>query len=188
MRPYTSIDIETTGLNSETCKILEIGAVIDNWVTPVEKLPSFHCYVLNREPLVGEAYAFSMHPTILRRIATREKGFTYLYPYHVAIEFKLWLERHEIDLTEKYLDIAGKNFGSFDNQFLKKLPDWKNFIKSRNRIIDPGNLYWNPKIDNGLPSMETCMERAGIPGKVTHSALEDALIVVKLIRHLYQRS
>ena len=40
---------------------------------------------------------------------------------------------------------------------------------------------WLPT-DDKLPNSKTCYERAGIGGKVAHTALEDALAVVQLIR------
>ena len=46
--PYVSIDIETTGLDPETCQTLEIGAVFDNWTLPIRELPTFHCYVVHQ--------------------------------------------------------------------------------------------------------------------------------------------
>ena len=38
---YISIDLETTGLSSETCEVIEFGAVLDDLTTlqPIESLP-----------------------------------------------------------------------------------------------------------------------------------------------------
>lgn len=182
-KPYISIDIETTGLDPDTCQILEIGAVIDNWILPIKELPRFQCYIVD-EPVTGSHYALSMHPKILRRIANREPGFSYAERSLVTDVFLYWLKRHGIDPRREHITPAGKNYASFDKQFLDKLPDWKEIIKSNHRCIDPGNLYWHPEKDWGLPSTEVCMERAGITGEVTHTAVEDALIVVKLIRNI----
>ena len=33
--PYVSIDIEPTGLDPDTCQVLEVGAVADDWVKPI---------------------------------------------------------------------------------------------------------------------------------------------------------
>lgn len=187
MKPYVSIDIETTGLNPEHHQILEIGAVIDDWLTPVVKLPHFHCYVDNGDTLVGSPYALSMHPTILRRIATREGDYQYLYPQDVAPAFARWLEMYGILPRLRHLTVGGKNFASFDRQFLRRLPGWDEMVPMQHRSIDPGNLYWNPLLDaRGLPDAKTCMERAGIHGKVEHTAVADALVVVKLIRRWHK--
>ncbi len=183
MKKYISIDIETTGLDPATCQILEVGAVIDDWKTPVKELPTFHCYVDNGDLLHGSPYALSMHPKILRRIATKEEGYNYLEPNSVAGWFLDWLMAHDINPDKHHITAAGKNFASFDRQFLKRLPDWEEFVRTQHRSIDPGNLYWDPAVDErGLPSMKTCKERAGIPGEIAHTAVEDALDVVKLVR------
>jgi DNA polymerase III epsilon subunit-like protein len=181
-RPYVSIDIETTGLDPSHDQILEIGAVLDTWDRPVEDLPRFHCYVAH-EHVQGSPYALSMHPTILRRIATKEKGYDYLGPGNVADAFLYWLLDEKINPQCPRITCAGKNFGSFDRQFLTRLPDWDGTIPMQHRSIDPGNLYWDPRIDRGLPDLKTCMGRAGIGGEVAHTAVEDALVVVKLIRN-----
>ncbi len=50
------------------------------------------------------------------------------------------------------------------------------------RAIDPGMLYWQPG-DFKVPSMATCMQRAGRGiAAVKHEALEDAREVIRLVR------
>lgn len=78
--------------------------------------------------------------------------------------------------------VAGKNFASFDDKFLRMLPHFDEHIKYVHRVIDPAMLYWNPMVDQRPPDTKTCMERAGLKGEVTHTALGDALVVAKLIR------
>jgi DNA polymerase III epsilon subunit-like protein len=180
---YVSIDIETTGLNPENCQILEIGAVIDDGTTPIEDCPTFHCYI-DHCLLLGESYALSMHPTILRRIATHEEGYTYLQSWEVATRFRDFLKEHGLDSENEKVFVAGKNYASFDARFLAKLTNWDKHIKTHHRILDPAALYWQPDIDGvQLPDTKTCMERAGIDGEVAHTAIEDAQMVVRLIRH-----
>jgi DNA polymerase III epsilon subunit-like protein len=195
MKPYCSIDIETTGLDRDNHMILEIGAVLDDWVSSVETLPKFRCYVDNGPLIQGSPYALSMHPKIFRYIATNGKerepdqeGIAIIKVKHVAQEFLTWLQRWNMKPCTRHLTAAGKNFAGFDQQFLRRLPRWEEFIPTQHRVIDPGNLYWDPRIDgNGLPNLKTCMERAGIPGTVAHTALEDAIVVVKLIRIWFKR-
>lgn len=179
MNKYVSIDIKTTGLDEDTCQVLSVGAVIDDWKSPVEELPMFHCYVDNN-PIVGAAYALSMHPKILRAIATDETEVPIYAPGEVTAAFRNWLTRYR-HLYQASIVPAGKNFGSFDRQFLKRLPNWN--IPMKHRSINPGNLYFDPIVDDGPPDTETCMARAGILGEVAHTALEDAVIVVRLIRY-----
>lgn len=179
---YVSIDIATTGLNPENCQVLEIGAVIDDGVTPIEDCPTFHCYV-DHNLILGEPFAVSMHPTILRRIATHEEGYTYLQSWEVSTRFRDFLKAHGLDPENEKIVVAGKNFASFDARFLRELTGWEKYIKVRHRILDPAALYWQPEIDGvELPDTMTCMRRAGISGEVAHTAVEDATMVVRLIR------
>jgi len=183
MNPYVSIDIETTGLDPDTCQVLSIGAVIDDGKSPIEELPTFHCYVDNGV-IRGEPYALSMHPKILRAIATGETEVWIFKPNEVATDFQMWLDRHDMASYAPKAKIvpAGKNFDSFDRQFLRRLPNWEQYIRLKHRSIDPGNLYFQPS-DDGPPDTKECMQRAGITGEVAHTALEDAVVVVKLIRY-----
>jgi DNA polymerase III epsilon subunit-like protein len=80
------------------------------------------------------------------------------------------------------LTAAGKNFASFDRQFLKRLPRFEQVVRLRHRTLDPAVLYWHPLEDEELPSSKTCYERAGLDNKVAHTAVEDALAVVRLVR------
>ena len=180
--PYVSIDIETTGLNPENCQVLEIGAVIDDGTTPIEDCPTFHCYV-DHCLILGESYALSMHPMILRRIATKEEGYTYLQSWEVATRFRDFLKEHGLDSENEKVFVAGKNYAAFDARFLRKLTNWDKHVQVHHRILDPAALYWQPEIDGvKLPDTKTCMERAGISGAVAHTAVEDAQVVVHLIR------
>lgn len=72
------------------------------------------------------------------------------------------------------INVAGKNFGTFDKLFLEKLPRWKQLIKVRQRILDPAILHCMWSFDEKLPSLNECKVRSGIRGQVTHNALEDA--------------
>lgn len=180
--PYVSIDIETTGLNPSICQILEIGAVFENWAAPVHELNVFNCYVKN-VPVIGEPYALSMphNEEILRTIATGDTDIPIMLPHQVSHALRVWLANDCGCRPGERFTPAGKNFGSFDLQFLKNLPGWSDHVKLRHRVIDPGMLYWEPG-DLTVPDMKTCMGRAGREGVVTHNAVEDAREVIRLIR------
>lgn len=189
--PWISIDTETTGLEADWCQVLEIGAVLEDWSSPVEELKRFHCYVYQPDDrYVGQPYALQLNARILKRIAEREQSandeFLFLTPNEVAFEFAMWV-RDICGLphpNERAFIPGGKNFGGFDRAFLKKLPGWDN-IKMRHRAIDPGMLFWNPDIDQEPPSTETCMKRAGLDPTVKHEAIADAEVVIKLVRYAY---
>ena len=83
------------------------------------------------------------------------------------------------------LNVAGKNFGTFDKLFLQELPWWQKLIRTRQRVLDPAILMVDWKNDTSLPNLTTCKERAGVEGIVTHNALEDAWDVIEVLRKFY---
>lgn len=184
---FVSIDIETTGLDPETCQIIEIGAVINDWLEPSHQPPTFHCYI-KQDMYTGSPFALSMHTNIFRRIATEDEGYDYWYPREAAKQLGQWMEEngaYQIDPKkpdrEARAVVAGKNFGMFDDRFLRRLPHYDGWVKYHHRLIDPAMLYWDPLTDMVPPSLKVCMQRAGIVDEITHTALEDALVVAKLI-------
>ena len=174
--PYVSIDLETTGLNPDCCQILEVGAVYDDWSKPLKELPVFHRYVVHHA-YRGQPYALAMNADILRRLSGVTSGEDFCRPEDIGDQFEFWLASCGWD-TKKPITPAGKNFSSFDLPFLKMV----GFPTLKHRSIDPAMMYWLPLEDEKLPDMKTCMERAGIVGAVAHTAVEDALVVVQLIR------
>jgi len=87
------------------------------------------------------------------------------------------------ELAHNKITAAGKNFSSFDLPFLKKIGTFP----FQHRALDPAVLYYRPLEDEGLPDTKTCMERAGMDGKVAHTAVEDAKAVVQLIRYAFSQ-
>ena len=175
---YVSIDIETTGLDPETCQILEIGAVWDDWTKSIHELPTYHQLICHTE-YRGSAYALAMNATLLKQLADNGK-LQWLKPSQVTDSFAAWLKSCGWD-GKTALTPAGKNFASFDRQFLKRLPRFEQVVKLRHRALDPAVLWWQAD-DEKLPDSKTCYKRAGLDGEVAHTAVEDALAVVRLVR------
>jgi hypothetical protein len=171
---YVSIDIETTGLDPMMCQVIEVGAVYDNWVDPISELRTFHA-VLKWPIIYGEPHALAMNAALLRRM---EGGHT-IEPCELGEDFHYWL----LDVCLDPFDVqaAGKNFSSFDMPFLYGVPNFKEKVHFRHRVIDPAILFWLPE-DESLPGSKTCYERADMDTHIAHTALEDALAVVRLIR------
>lgn len=188
---YVSIDIETTGLNPETCQIIEFAAVADDLrvQSPLQSLPTFQTYV-HHPVYTGEPYALGMHQKIFQKLARGNQEDRFTTPDLLFRKFFDWLKG--IGYTPEVscdgnscgqqikINVGGKNFANFDKRFLEKLPN--NLVKFNHRIIDPCMLYFNPDKDDVLPSTEECMKRAGVIGTVAHTALEDALVVCSLLR------
>ncbi len=79
------------------------------------------------------------------------------------------------------INVAGKNVASFDIPFLEALPGWKGFINFRRRTIDPAILCVH-KSDKHLPDLKECLTRCNIVKKVSHTAVDDALDIIQIIR------
>jgi oligoribonuclease len=183
---YVSIDIETTGLDPETCQIVELAAVIEDTKDQIEieKLPCFHCYVLPEKGnlYTGQPYALFMHSEIFRKIERREHPHLYFYPGEIVKNFKKFCDDNKLKFP---INVAGKNFGCFDHQFLlRQAHGWKD-LKVRHRFIDPATLYFE-KDDEAIPGTELCLKRAGFDPKTAHTAKEDAIAVIQLLRKKFQ--
>lgn len=185
---YVSIDIETCGLDPVNSSILEAAFVIEdtNKNTPIENLPYFHIYFLpeNGKFYKGEPYALSMHSEIFKRIAKLDPAYSYSYPINFGELFAQFLSKNdfrEMELGKIAINVAGKNFGSFDLQFFNNQTDLNKYVKIRSRIIDPAILFLQPE-DNVLPGLDLCKQRAGLNNKVSHNALDDARDIISIIR------
>ena len=194
---YISIDIETTGLDPETCQILQIGAVIEDTKNPkpIDELPRFQC-IIEHDAYSGQPTAIAMNHWLFEILAGLEKQkdgdsrLEYRKAHKitpvgmVAKAFSLWLMSNGINSESGPIQInaAGKNFASFDKKFIEKLPGWNNLIRIRQRILDPAALVIDWEADETLPSLNVCMKRLGVSGEVTHDAVQDALDVIRVIR------
>lgn len=179
---YVSLDLETTGLDAETCQIIEFGAVIDDTAQPLDedeaRETGFHKFV--RHPIYqGTPFALAMNHDIFTILAANEHDHI-LDAVYLAEDFREWLGENDFCLGRGVV-MAGKNFAGFDKPFLLKLPHFKELVQFHHRSLDPGSM-WVRSDDHEVPSTEECMRRAGVPGTVAHTAIEDAIMVCRLIR------
>lgn len=177
-----SIDIETTGLDPQKCDILQIGACIFDLLEPFErvKCPKLLLYVntllthWEQQAVVSNAKIVA--DMMQRKMRNDPDVVTYA---DVVPDFRYWLNtngvRQDIGFT-----VTGKNFMGFDQQFLcSKVPNWADGIRIKHRSIDIASHFWQPG-DAALPTLQMCLERAGINTVVSHTALDDALDVAEL--------
>jgi len=192
---YVSIDIETTGTNPIAHDIIEFAAVIDEIGSQkqLDKLPIFHKFIKKPSPYICDAEAIIMHQRIFEKLSSKDEDEDTIFIEDLMYSFGNFLENNGIS-SNKYgttiINVAGKNFGVFDYQFLKeKIPanQWNN-ISFRHRFIDPSILYHEDE-DNCLPDLKTCVQRMHreIGGSnfewKNHNAVDDAIQIVRLIRH-----
>ena len=198
---YVSIDIETTGLDLETCQVLSIGAVIEDTrnTKPLNELPIFHGVIVS-EHISGQPYGINMNKDLIEDIVYYQtsndserfdleklKGVKFYKKDTIVKAFYDFLLENGIepDGDVVHITAAGKNFATFDLKFLERLPRWKQWIRVRQRIIDPSILFTDWDNDESLPGLSKCKERCGLPPEVAHDAVEDAMDVISLLRSEY---
>lgn len=192
---YVAIDLETTGIYPGKNEIIEIGAVIEDMVTPVEQLPVYHKYVVKEYGnYLCNPTAIVMNIEIIKKlneydwripIDDPQQKHPFIKSENLVDDFLRWLLQYGIVKSVEApgaFTAGGKNFATFDADFLKALPHGKN-IRFRKRVVDPAQLYLIPEVDNELPDLQTCLDRAGINKTVLHTAVEDSIDVIKLVRH-----
>jgi hypothetical protein len=202
IRPYLSLDLETTGLNVEKVQILQVGMVIDDGISPIEHLQKISFFVKNDVLTYGEDYAIGMNAWIFQELM--KKADERKYPalglndtfaeIAKAIQLTSQLAKaFEInngkERPNQRVQIAGKNAGVFDWPIVlnnhRRSPTTSGFLEDvlkrvDHKFIDVGDLYYT---DFGMnPGFDKIQELIGQP-KITHDALGDALAVVIAIRH-----
>jgi len=192
---FVSIDLETTGLDPLTDQILQVGLCVGDTQTHT-LLGSIHWNVLPPKGRVhGDVFAMSMNAGILKEI---KEGVNCVPMEKIPETIAKWLVgqfgfSHDKDKRVKIpgtgvdviplspVTVAGKNFGSFDLQFIKATwPAFGELIPIRHRILDVGSL-WLEADDLAVPDLKTCLKRAGIMKEVAHNAQEDAEDVARCV-------
>lgn len=184
------VDVETTGLNVWRHQILEFAAVLEDWTTPIDMLPTFHAYVKHDE-IIGDPFALRMNRTLIDYIYYDETCVSQR-PEEVAGLFAEWLYNQGFRPQDKdhliHINLGGKNVARFDLPFIENdLRGWSSLIKPAHRILDPGSLYFNPRTDAKLPDLKTCLEKAGMPKEVEHRAFADCYDTIRVARKFYAR-
>lgn len=198
---YVSLDLETTGLDPLRDQILQLAMVIDDLENPkpLSELPKLNL-LIQHDRIEGNCIALDMNASLIKKLAGKEEvevgmlvsnmsrisgGFykddtgAIVHTNNPVLDFLY--TNFKDDLNLKKITVAGKNVTGFDIPFLPKtISSLFSF-----RAIDVGSMYVYPT-DTMVPSMSTCLERAGLPTTVTHYALDDALQVVELIRHYFK--
>jgi len=200
---YFVIDIETTGLDQEVCDIIQFSAIYEDPEKQLsfEEIPKFN-RLIKQETYVGQAYALWLNSEILLKLSKYKNGWTdeekikseIVTSYESLFDdFEWWvrdvLEKHGSESV--HINCAGKNFASFDLQFIKQHKPENYAIRFRHKILDPAILYVNDE-DETLPGLEICLERAGVKREIqkdgsiiSHDALLDNWDVIQLFRNKY---
>lgn len=199
----------------EDLEIIEFGAVIEDTNDPRswDDIPKFN-KIIRHNQYSGGAFAINMNARIFEILANREtfrgeqkelydkeneiikledlakEFYDFLFPHFGNIDGNDEFEKALSD-ANKYsqapltITPAGKNFDSFDRKFIDLIPKWSNYIRLRNRTIDPTTPYIDWHNDEQPPGLGKCLERAGIMKSVSHKAVEDCWDTIEVIRKEY---
>jgi|DEB19_MinimDraft_2_1074335.scaffolds.fasta_scaffold02147_8 DNA polymerase III epsilon subunit-like protein len=118
---YISIDIETTGLDSETNQILSIGAVIEDTLNPLpfEQLPKFHA-VIKRESVYGSIFALNLNKDLIQAMKDYSEAKTDEFKQEIEESFGAKFY-HEDEVVEALYHFCYRNgLVPFDPNFLNK--------------------------------------------------------------------
>ncbi len=192
---YASIDIETLGLDENKHKIIEVGVVLDNHLHRIDystindyvkELPYYHCYI-RYDSYDGSVKALKMNEDIIKHIQD-EASENIINEDQLAAELDMFFRTNliiDVNAKQPKIMAAGKNFAGFDKQFLKRVPNVKQVLDEWfiHRTLDPAMYFFNPNVDDKLPNLKQCLERANFKDVVNHRALEDAYDVIRCLRY-----
>lgn len=173
---YIAFDIETTGLDPKKHQVLEMAAVLEteDKNIPVKELPLWHV-TFKFDTVCIDPELVEMHKDLLTGV---RKGTTKHYRNLPAMfaedSFREWLGVDKYQIHTK--NFAGKNLQGFDFRFVP----WVQRYAHR-RVLDPAILYAELG-DVVLPNLVECKKRAGLSEHVSHSAVDDARDIVRLLR------
>jgi oligoribonuclease (3'-5' exoribonuclease) len=179
MRTYISIDIETSGLDPETCQVLEIGAVLNDPNKPIRECPTFRACVKHPEGIHGTPRALQMNARLIEEIANGGGEWA----VNIGGLFQKWLRQH-MTPGDQCLHALGLNVGTFDLVFLNKLHNWPEWL-FHYRSLDVNSMYAEPE---GMPStgarQKTIASQLNLPGK-PHEAVYDAQVALAMARRTW---
>jgi oligoribonuclease (3'-5' exoribonuclease) len=171
---YIALDIETTGLDPSTCQVLEIAMIADVQTLAVCDCPVFHAIIEPEGPIVGEPCALAMNAVLLRKIG---EGVSERLSV-ILRRLDIWLDHNT---TSGLSTLLGKNVGSFDWQFVKRLEGFPRYRFSH-RFLDVGSMYAKSSgVQSQAELAKQVVNTCSIPGK-EHEAVYDARVSLALAR------
>jgi oligoribonuclease (3'-5' exoribonuclease) len=192
MRPYISLDIETAGLDIDST-ILEIGLVLDSGDgTPLESLQTLRAHPAFDYIEKANPVALNINRDLLAELAKNPgQPIKQIFPQIEAVFERAgdlafsWDEANSKAKPSRRVQVAGKNVASFDLPRLRhQFPCLDRLFNKtlQHRTLDVGSMYASRF--GYTPSLQEILDLISDNKTVAHTAVEDALDVVRAIRAL----
>jgi oligoribonuclease len=127
---YLSIDIETTGIDSDNCQILSLGVVIEDTENqkPIDELPSLHL-IIDRERIEGEIFALNLNKDLIELILSFQQARKEGKKINADADM-IFCEEHEVvnylfdflDKNDMLKDGQKSGYGSFRDGLWRSSP------------------------------------------------------------------
>ena len=153
---------------------------------PVEELPTFRRTIYHKR-ISGSTEALRMNFALIMSADRNREFQSHVDDIELVDQFRVWLINNGFYKDQSTIEFvaAGKNFSGFDLQFLKRIPSWGINVRPRHRVLDPAILYFDSLYDEVPPSLSICLKRAGLDPFVKHDAVDDAMNVIRVLRHAF---
>jgi len=194
---FISLDIETTSLNKEKGKILELGMIKFDINEDAKELN-----IINKLRLVfiGSFYAdcsaiaLNMNANLIKEIAEIEleiknntplrKENTCYIPNEGVSNHNLLCNTIKTFIGNEKVTFVGKNLANFDIPYIKNTLNIDLYKYSSHRVLDISPMFFKLG-DKEPPSLKECLLRSNIEKEVDHTSLKDALDVIKCIANKF---
>lgn len=165
---FAVVDTETTGLDPQDCRMLQLGIVIARGDGTIES--EFATYVRQNIPGFGKLGAYEIHG--ITRHDLRDG-----LPVGVAIDHLNWALRNARFVAHN---------AKFDIGFLSAEADRANRVISLDKPVC--TLRLARSLEDGRKQSNTLRaiaERYGVTEQANHDALDDSRVVARLLPHLF---
>jgi len=182
---YYSIDIETTGLNPKKDQILQVGIAFEDTenIIPISETPCKE-WTIRYNRIEGDPFAIQMNANIIKHSIENPLPKDVIDRCSIIPSLAVFIRKCDPTIPSNHIptiNVAGKNFNGFDRLFLENIDGFSDRIRIRHRVLDPAMLYADWSKDR-LPSLQDCLDKANILTTVKHTAMQDAIDVIKVIR------
>lgn len=187
---YVSISVKTLGQELYLSSVIEFGAVVDNFVDPIEKLPKYHCYITS-DRYSGEPICMADYSRSLRNIAKRVPDYSFVPEDLLGTNFKNWLRTNNTGnfIHSPYIpaSINAVFRNTKDKEFAEALPGFKDNVKICPQLISPWTFFYDPVKSETVPDADSCLKRLGIFNhEKDRNSCDEAMDMVFCMRHIFK--